>query len=99
MSDDRIERVFKLTAQDGEPFFAAVVRNGDGLAVVSTRGGKWAPEPEIGVADLEKNRVGDLEVEEVRDPAARPIREWEDETLDQALAAFGGPRGKMIAGL
>jgi hypothetical protein len=65
-----VERVFKMTPPDGEPFMAAVVRQDDGLRVVSNRGGKWSSEASIGVADLvmPEQRLSEWDVEEMKRP-------------------------------
>jgi hypothetical protein len=70
MSDGEVH-IFKLTPPAGEPFTAAVVNKGGGLAVYSKRGADWAPEKYVTVADLvmPEQRLGDWTVEEVK-PAA-----------------------------
>jgi hypothetical protein len=59
----RTVRVFKLKPPDGEPFVAALA----GGRVVSNRGGKWADENQISVADLvmPEQRLGEWDVEEI----------------------------------
>jgi hypothetical protein len=67
---NEVERIFKLTPPDGEPFMAAVVQMPDGLRVVSTRGGGWGAESQIGVADLvmPEQRLSEWDVEEMKRP-------------------------------
>jgi hypothetical protein len=44
--------IFRVTPPDGGPFYARII-DVDGLAaVVSNRGGRWAPETLLTVADL-----------------------------------------------
>jgi hypothetical protein len=68
-----VERVFKMTPPDGEPFYAAVASAGSALRVVSNRGGKWGDEATISVADLvmPEQRLGEWDVEEIPKDDAR----------------------------
>jgi hypothetical protein len=73
-----VERIFKLTPPDGAAFYAAVVGKDGALRVASNRGGKWADEATIGVADLvmPEQRLGEWDVEEIPkdDPRVAALR-------------------------
>lgn len=64
-----VERVFKLTPPDGEPFLAAVINVDGERRVISNRRGEWAPDW-IEVADLvmPEQKMGEWDVEEVKGP-------------------------------
>ncbi len=68
-----VERIFKLTPPDGDPFYAAVIGKDGALSVASNRAGKWADEAKIGVADLAmpEQRLGEWDVEEIPADDAR----------------------------
>ncbi len=62
-----VERLFKMTPPDADPFYAAVVSVDGALRVASNRAGKWGNEATIGVADLAlpEQRLGEWDVEEI----------------------------------
>lgn len=68
-----VERVFKMTDPNGVAFYAAVV-NANGLRVVTNRGGVWASESRINVADLvmPEQRLGEWDVYELKESDWRP---------------------------
>lgn len=70
-----VERVFKMTDPQGVAFYAAVVNAGGGLRVVTNRGGVWAGESRINVADLvmPEQRLGEWDVYELKESDWRPV--------------------------
>jgi hypothetical protein len=60
-------RAYKLTPPGGAPFHAAVVPIGEGVAVMTDRGGAWARDDSLHFADLvmPEQRLADWEVEPI----------------------------------
>lgn len=71
MADD-IQRIYRVTPPDGDPFLAAVVKVGDGYGVVSQRTGQWAKDDQLHFADLlmPEQHLADWDITELEAPPA-----------------------------